>query len=177
MIIRPVTLGDAATLAEIYAPYVLETDVTFDTEAPTAEWFEEKIRNITPFYPFIVAEDGGGLLGYAYAHEFRPRAAFVWSAETTVYVRRECRGRGVGKALCQRLEEILKAQGIINLYACITDTNPDSIAFHERLGYKFTGRFENCGYKLGRWLGVVWLGKTLGEHADPPAEVRGAKEK
>ena len=175
MKIRPVSIADAPALAEIYAPYVLETDVTFDTDVPTAEWFEEKIRSITPFYPFIVACEDGEVLGYAYAHEFRPRTAFVWSVETTVYVRRERRGGGVGTALCRRLEELLKAQGVVNLYACITDTNRESVAFHERLGYGLIGRFENCGYKLGRWLGVVWLGKALGGHDDPPKEVQAAK--
>ncbi len=171
MEIRPVKLADAAALAEIYSPYVTETDVTFDTEIPTAELFEEKIRRITEFYPFIAAEEDGEVLGYAYAHEFRPRSAFVWSAETTVYVRRDRRGCGVGKALCLQLEKMLKGQGIINLYACITDTNAESIAFHERLGYKYIGCFENCGYKLGRWLGVVWLGKTVGGYDEPPAKV------
>ena len=149
-----------------------ETDVTFDTEPPTAEWFEAKIKNITAFYPFIIAEEGGEIVGYAYAHEFRPRAAFAWSAETTVYVRRGRLGGGVGRALCLKLEALLKSQGITNLYACITDTNAGSIAFHEKMGYKYIGRFESCGYKLGHWLGVVWLGKVIGERTDPPGEVK-----
>lgn len=175
MDIRPVKLTDAASLAEIYAPYVLETDVTFDAEAPTAKLFEEKIRDITAFYPFLVCEEDGLILGYAYAHEFRPRTAFVWSAETAVYVRRELRGGGVGTALCRRLEEALAEMGVVNLYACITDTNAGSVAFHEKMGYGFIGRFENCGYKLGRWLGVVWMGKAVGGYADPPPEVKRAK--
>ncbi len=173
MEIRPVRTADAAALAEIYAPYVLETDVTFDTERPTAEWFEEKIRAITEFYPFIAAVEGEELVGYAYAHEFRPRAAFAWSAETTVYVRRDRRGGGIGKALCLALEEELREMGVLNLYACVTDSNSQSIAFHEKLGYEPRGGFRECGYKLGRWLGIVWLEKRIGPHTDPPGEVKG----
>lgn len=172
MEIRTVTLDDAAALAEIYAPYALESTVTFDTGAPSAEWFAEKIKSIAAFYPFIVCEEGGEILGYAYAHEFRPRSAFIWSVETTVYVRTNRRGGGVGKSMCYRLEQLLKEMGVVNLYACITDTNAESVAFHEKLGYKYIGRFENCGYKLGHWLGIIWLGKVIGGHSDPPGEVK-----
>ena len=175
MYIRSVAPTDAGALADIYAPYVRETAITFDTEVPGAEEFEEKIRHITSFYPFIVAVEDDGILGYAYADVFRSKAAFAWSVEVTIYVRRGCHRRGVGRALYLRLEELLKEQNITNLYACITYPNPESIAFHEKLGYSYIGRFEKCGYKLGEWQDVVWLGKTIGEHGDEPREVTAAK--
>ena len=175
MYIRNVTLADAEELVEIYAPYVRETAITFDTRVPSTEEFTEKIKHITSFYPFIVADEGGKILGYAYADVFRAKAAFAWSVEVTIYVRRGCHRSGVGTALYRRLEELLKAQNITNLYACITYPNPESIAFHEKLGYSYIGRFERCGYKLGEWQDVVWLGKAIGDHEDEPEEVTSAK--
>ena len=175
MYIRSVTPADAGALIEIYAPYVRETAITFDTEVPSVKEFEDKIRHITAFYPFIAAVDEGEILGYAYADVFRTKAAFAWSVEMTIYVRRDCHRQGVGKALYLRLEELLREQNITNLYACITYPNPESIAFHEKLGYSYIGRFEKCGYKLGRWQDVVWLGKVIGEHGEKPTEVTAAK--
>ena len=175
MYIRSVTPEDAGKLVEIYAPYVRETAITFDTEVPTVGEFENKIRRITDFYPFIAATQGDEILGYAYADVFRSKAAFDWSVEVTIYVRRGCHRSGVGTALYLRLEELLKEQNITNLYACITYPNPESIAFHEKLGYNYIGRFEKCGYKLGQWRDVVWLGKVIGEHGGEPREVTAAK--
>ena len=175
MYIRSVCPADAEELVEIYAPYVRETAITFDTEVPSPEEFCEKIRRITSFYPFIVAVEEDKILGYAYADVFRTKAAFAWSVEMTVYVRRDCHRRGVGAALYSRLEELLKEQNITNLYACITYPNPESIAFHEKLGYSYIGRFEKCGYKLGQWQDVVWLGKVIGEHGGEPRVVTAAK--
>lgn len=175
MYIRSVTAADAEALVGIYAHYVRETAITFDTDVPSVSEFENKIRHITGFYPFIAAVDGDEILGYAYADVFRSKAAFAWSVEMTIYVRRGCHRRGVGTALYLRLEELLKEQNITNLYACITYPNPESIAFHEKLGYSYIGRFEKCGYKLGQWQDVVWLGKVIGEHREVPEGVTAAK--
>ena len=123
-----------------------------------------------------MAVENDEIIGYAYADVFRSKAAFDWSVEVTIYVRRGCHRKGVGTALYLRLEELLKKQNITNLYACITYPNPESIAFHEKLGYSYIGRFEKCGYKLGQWQDVVWLGKVIGAHGEEPEKVIAAKQ-
>ncbi len=171
MIIRQATEKDAAQLAEIYAPYVRETAVTFEYEAPSAEEFAARIAAVTAEFPFLAAEEDGRISGYAYASHFHERAAYAWSAETSVYVRRGAERGGIGKALYLRLEELLIRQGIQNLNACIAFPNPASIAFHEALGYKTAAHFHLCGYKLGRWWDMIWMEKLVGSHASPPAAV------
>ena len=151
IIIRPVTVEDAAELAAIYAPYVLETAVTYEYEVPSTEEFRGRIENITKNYPYLAAEEDGVILGYAYASAFHPRAAFHWSAEATVYLKQEGHGRGIGRMLYEALEEILKKQNVQTVIALIADPNPESVAFHEKLGYRVAGRLTNCAYKLGQW--------------------------
>lgn len=166
------TSADAADIAAIYAPYVQDTAITFEYEAPSAQEMAERIERITATHPWLVARDAvGSVLGYAYASPYYGRAAYAWCVETSIYVDRSVRGRGVDSALYQELERALSAQDILNLYACIATTNvPDahldngSVAFHERRGYHEIGRFPNCGYKFGRWYDTVWMERDLGEH-------------
>ena len=144
------TSADAADIAAIYAPYVQDTAITFEYEAPSAQEMAERIERITATHPWLVARDAvGSVLGYAYASPYYGRAAYAWCVETSIYVDRSVRGRGVGSALYQELERALSAQDILNLYACIATTNvPDahldngSVAFHERRGYHDIGRFQ-----------------------------------
>lgn len=120
MQIKPVTESDAAELLSIYAPYVENTAITFEYTVPSLNEFQSRIRNITAILPYIKAEDEDGrILGYAYAGRFHPRKAYDWSVETTVYVRENCRGKGIGQALYKDLECRLKRMGILNLNACI----------------------------------------------------------
>ena len=154
--IRPAVPEDAPALLAIYAPYVRETAVTFEYEVPTPE-----------------------VLGYACAGPFKERAAYDWSVETTIYLRQDQRGRGLGRALYQALERCLAAQHIQNLNACIADPaqagdpylTGASAAFHARMGYQLVGRFHKCGYKFGRWYDMVWMEKILGAHPERPPEV------
>ena len=152
---------DAAELLAIYAPYVRETAITFECDVPTQAEFESRIRNTLQKYPYIKAVRGGEILGYAYASPLGHRAAYAWSAETSIYVRQDARGNGIGKRLYAALEDGLRARGITNAYACITFPNPESISFHEREGYVLAGHFHRCGYKFDRWLDVVWMEKFL----------------
>ncbi|MBP3306625.1 MAG: N-acetyltransferase, partial [Anaerotignum sp.] len=114
--------------------------------------------------------EDGSIIGYAYASAFHPRRAYIWSAEATVYLKMDERGRGVGRMLYHALEEALQKQNVLNVNACIAYPNPHSIAFHEAMGYHQAGKFTDCAYKLGQWLGMVWMEKSFGEHSDPPAE-------
>ena len=171
MLIRDVRQDDAPRLLEIYAWYVEHTAVTFDEEIPAPEAFAGRMKATAEKYPFLVAEDGGAVQGYAYAGPFVGRSAYRFSCETTIYLAHDARRRGYGRALYEALEERLKAMGILNLYACIGDPvgedeflTRDSERFHRCLGYAKIGTFRRCGYKFGRWYNMIWMEKLIGEH-------------
>ena len=177
--IRTATPEDAEELLYIYRPYVEKTAITFEWEVPTLAEFEERIRNTLKKYPYLVAERDDEIVGYAYAGTFKGRAAYDWDVETTVYVREDQKGTGVGKQLYQRLEKVLAMQNIQNLYACIAypevedeHLTKNSVQFHEHLGYLWIGEFHKCGYKFGRWYNMVWMEKFIGEHNDEPGRVK-----
>lgn len=177
--IRKALPSDAAELVEIYAYYILNTAVTFEYEVPSAEEFAERIRHTLERYPYLVAEEEGKILGYAYIGAFVGRKACERSAETSIYLREGCTGKGIGKRLYRAIEEVSKKQNIINLNACIAVTDdkndpylsPNSPKFHEHLGYQFVGRFHKCGYKFGRWYDLIWMEKMLSQHAEKPEEL------
>ncbi len=163
--------ADVKDLIGIYAPYVENTAVTFEYEVPSPSEFLARMERVLEKYPYLIAECEGEIVGYAYGGPFHNRPAYGWAAETTVYVRQDKKKQGIGKKLYDTLELLLKEQGILNLNACIADPEredeylkKDSIAFHERLGYQFVGRFHNCGYKFKRWYHMVWMEKQIGEH-------------
>ena len=177
--IRPAAPGDAAALLAVYAPYVEETAITFEYQVPTVEDFAGRISRTLERYPYLIAESDGGLAGYAYAGPFKERAAYDWAVETTVYVRRDLRRHGVGRALYGALERCLAAQGILNLEACVACPERedeyltwDSVDFHMHLGYRLVGEFYGCGCKFGRWYNMAWLEKHIGEHLPDPAPVK-----
>lgn len=169
--LRAVVPEDASALLEIYAPYVTGTAVTFEYTVPTPEEFSGRIARTLERYPYLAACREGQILGYAYASPFHPRAAYGWAVETTVYVRQDCRGAGVGTALYDKLEDLLRRQGVLNLNACIAWPNDASVAFHQKRGFHTVGQFTDCGFKLGRWYGMVWMEKLIAPHAVPPAPV------
>lgn len=177
--IRPAAPEDAAALLTIYAPYVEKTAVTFEYDVPTPEDFAGRIARTLARYPYLAAESAGQLLGYAYAGPFKDRPAYDWAVETTVYVRRDLRRRGLGRALYAALERCLGAQGVLNLNACIACPEQedkyltrDSVDFHSRLGYRLVGEFSRCGCKFGRWYNMVWMEKHIGPHTENPSPVR-----
>lgn len=170
-IIRTATESDAKELLSIYAPYVENTAITFEYEVPSCEEFKERIRKTLENHPYLAAIEGNEILGYAYASPFKNRAAYNWSAETSIYLKESARGRGIGRALYTALEEILRKQNIINLNACIVYPHPQSEAFHERMGYQRVAHFTKCGYKLGQWHDMIWMEKMIAEHPDSPDAV------
>ncbi len=169
--VRPAVPADAEALLAIYAPYVEETAITFEYTVPSAEEFRERIEKTRKQYPYLAAEINGIPVGYTYASAFKERAAYGWAVETSVYVAMDRRGRGVGTALYRELEQWLKRQHILNVNACITFPNPESIRFHEKFGYRLAAHFTSCGYKLGAWHDMVWMEKMLGDHRNPPEAV------
>lgn len=171
MKIRPATENDAEALLNIYSYYVLNTAITFEYEVPSLEEFKNRIRTISAKYPYLVAEIDGTIAGYAYAGTFKPRAAYGWSVETTVYTDKNAHKKGLGRALYEKLEEYLKKMNITNANACITYTETEdeylthgSPAFHEKMGYRLVGKFNKCGYKFNRWYDMIWMEKIIGEH-------------
>jgi phosphinothricin acetyltransferase len=159
--LRKATVSDGEALAAIYQYYVENTAITFEYVPPTDKEFSERIAHKTEKYPFLVAEENGKPIGYAYASEYRERAAYSWDVETSVYLDVNHRGKGIGKRLYTALEEILKQQNVVNLYACITDPNPRSEEMHRSLGYDLVGRFRAAGFKRGTWHGVSWFEKQI----------------
>ncbi len=177
--IRIARAEDAEELLGIYAPYVERTAVTFEYEAPSAEEFANRITRTLTCYPYLVAESGKELVGYTYAGRLHERPAYDWSVETSVYVRMDCRGMGVGRKLYDSLEEELLRQGITNVNACIAYPEKedeyltyDSVRFHEKMGYRMVGQFHECAYKFGRWYHMVWMEKQIGEHKKEPPAVK-----
>ena len=159
--IRFATKEDLPQILAIYAPYVTNTTASFEYEVPTEEEFTRRFETITAQFPWLVWEEDGQILGYAYGSAPFERAAYRWCAEVSIYLHPGIHGRGIGRQLYARLEEILTRQGYRVSYALITTENTGSVAFHEKLGYTYHSTFENCGYKMGRWLGVIWLQKWL----------------
>lgn len=168
---------DAEKLLEIYAPFVISndrtlSDVSFEYEVPSVEEFTERIKNISADYPYIVCEYDGRLLGYVYAHPYIQRAAYQWGAEVTIYLAPEGQGRGLGKVMYEALEALLRLQGVVVTYACITASNEHSVKMHEACGYKIIGTFNNTGFKHGHWLDMVWMEKVIAEYPAQPEPLK-----
>ena len=198
--LRLATPQDAEALLEIYAPYVKQTAISFEYDAPGAAEFAERIEQTLQRYPYLLAyasdeardrtnaamkRNGANLivatkqsgvnlkpnqiLGYAYASAFKERAAYDWSAESSVYVSQNAHAFGIGRLLYETLQRALKAQNIVDMNACIACgddeyLNDASMRFHERMGFRFVGRFERCAYKFGRWYDMAWMQKPIGKH-------------
>lgn len=157
--IRFATTADVAAMLAIYAPYVENTAFSFEYAPPSYEAFLNRFTNYTRQLPWLVWEENGQVLGYAYGSLPFERAAYAWCAEVSVYLAPQVHGQGIGKKLYAVLEEILWRQGYRKIYALITSENTGSLAFHQKVGYRFSAEFPNCGFKFGRWLGVTWLEK------------------
>ena len=161
MAIRDAKSADIPAMLEIYSPNVEKTAITFEYEPPTRDAFLERFRNVSSRCPWLVWEENGEILGYAYAAPAFEKAAYAWCADVTVYLREDARGRGIGSALYAALESRLREQGYQLLYALVTADNEASLRFHERLGYVKVGELPDSGWKLGRWHSVFWLQKRI----------------
>jgi L-amino acid N-acyltransferase YncA len=170
MNIRHAGPNDAQAIAEIYAPLVEHSHVSFEERAPTATEMAERIRSYTLTYPWLVAEDQDGILGYAYASAHRARPAYRWSVDAAIYIREEARGRGVGKVLYGELLRLLKLQRFHSVYAGIALPNDASIALHRSMGFTPVGIYEQVGYKAGAWRDTSWWQLQLAGPDTPPDE-------
>lgn len=159
--IRNAVESDVPAMLAIYAPYVENTTYTFEYTIPTEEEFLARFREITIQFPWLVWEEDGLVLGYAYGSLPFARAAYAWAGEVSIYLTAEARGQGIGRKLYTALEKLMEYQGYRILYAIITEENHISLAFHKALGYREAGVFSRCGLKFNRWLSVVWMEKHL----------------
>jgi phosphinothricin acetyltransferase len=173
--LRPAVAADAEALIAIYAPYVQKTAITYEYEVPSPAEFRRRIETYSQKHPYLVAEVDGVPVGYAYASPLGSRPAFDWSVETAIYVREDCKGLGVGRALYEALESLLKEQGIRTMTAAIATVSHDdpyltnaSIQFHLRMGFTPVGTFHNAGCKFGRWYDLTWMEKPIGEYGEEP---------
>lgn len=164
---------DADACAAIYAPHVEGSAVSFEEQAPDAAELAARIERYGTSHAWLVAESGGGVVGYAYATAFNERPAYRWSASVSVYVAEQARGAGVGRALYEALFARLRERGIRMAWAGITLPNEASVGLHESLGFEQTGLNREIGWKQGAWRDVGWYQLELAPAADgPPPEPR-----
>lgn len=165
--IRTATPDDAAACLAIYAPYVRDTVVSFEYEPPTVDEFRARMGAVLPHKPWLVAEVDGRTAGYAYAATFRARVAYQWTAEVAVYVNHARHRRGVGRVLYSALIDRLRSLGYRTLVAGISLPNPQSVGFHEALGFRQTAHFPAVGYKFGAWQDTGFWVLDLGPGCAP----------
>ena len=165
--IRMATEADLPAILEIYGPYVLNTAISFEYTVPTFEDFTDRFRSVTAQFPWLVWEEKGKILGYAYGSLPFGRAAYRWVSASSIYIAPQAQGKGIGRKLYAALENILKAQGYFKTYAIITSDNPGSLTFHENCGFRFVAQFPGCGVKFGRRYGVIWMEKVLNSDEIP----------
>jgi len=174
MSLRPATVADAAAIASIYAPYVVSSSATFETEPPSAKEMRARIAAAADIYPWIVCVDteSGVILGYAYASAFHKRTAYRWAAETSVYVAGNFQGQGVGRMLYPALLATLREQDFAQALALISLPNDSSIKLHESFGFRRSGVFREVGFKNNRWIDVGIWQRELAEPTTPPTETK-----
>ena len=168
LIIRDVQLKDAERLVEIYSPYVLHTAVSFEIDVPSVTEFEERIKNITEKYPYLVCEKDGKIIGYVYASAYSSRKAYDWTVGTSIYIDEAFRRCGAGSLLYKELEKRLKAIGIVNLLAGVAYCEEedeylthDSPKFHLKQGYVEVAHMKSVGKKFDRWYDLKWYQKII----------------
>lgn len=173
--LRFATPEDAEAILDIYKYYILNTAITYEKEVPSVQEFRGRIEKTLEKYPYIVCIRDGEIVGYAYASRLHPRVAYDYSAESSIYVRYGLTKGGVGRALNDALEKILKLQNVQTLAACIaTPEEPDqylnrnSVEYHMHMGYRMIGEFKRCAYKFDRWYNMVWMEKWLDQHEGTP---------
>ena len=172
-LIRPSTDDDLAAITRIYAHHVLHGTGTFETTPPTeAEMAQRRADALGKGLPWLVMEEGGQVLGYAYGNWFKPRPAYRYSVEDSIYLAPEAAGKGLGRLLLAELLAVLQRADIRKVMAVIGDSaNAGSIGVHRALGFTPVGTVQACGWKFDRWLDIVIMEKPLGEaHHAPPKE-------
>jgi phosphinothricin acetyltransferase len=164
MVIRDATEADAEAIAAIYGHHVLTGTASYDVEPPPPEFHRDKVRSVREEgWPYLIAEQDSEVAGYAYATQIRPRAAYRFTAENSIYVHPHHLRRGVGRALLSSLLERSAECGFRTMIAVVGGAEPASVALHEALNFREVGRLKGVGFKFGRWLDSVYLQRDLTE--------------
>lgn len=171
-VVRDATAADAQACASIYAPYVVETVISFEAEPPSAEEMAARIATAAERHAWLVAEEDGRVIGYAYGGPHQARVAYRWSCEVSVYVDRDQRGSGAGRALYEALFARLAERGYRVAIAGMTLPNEASEGLHRALGFEPVGTYRRIAYKHGAWHDVAWTQRALASEPGPPAEIR-----
>lgn len=159
---RPFAWSDVPAITQIYRPYVDDTVITFETEPPGETEMAERFGKLVSLgHPLIIAEEAGEVIGYAYASFYRPRAAYRFTCEDSIYLRQDAVGQGIGGRLLDELMAQCRAAGFKQMIAVITAERANSVRLHEKAGFRHVGRYESVGYKFDRWLDIVHLQKAL----------------
>lgn len=166
--IRSAVMGDAAALLAIYTPYVTDTCVSFEEIPPSPDAFACRLQDCLDNYAWLVCEVRGEIIGYAYATAYKARAAYRYSASTSVYIKQGYHRQGIGRALYEALFERLKVLGFYTLVAGIALPNAASVGLHKAMGFAEVGVYRSVGYKFGRWQDTMALQKALRDYAAPP---------
>jgi L-amino acid N-acyltransferase YncA len=163
-LIRPSLDADLPAITAIYSHHVLHGSGTFETEPPSvADMTTRRADVLAKNLPYLVLEDAGQILGFAYGNWFKPRPAYRFSVEDSIYLAPDAAGRGLGKLLLAELCAQLERRGIRKVMAVIGDSaNAGSVGVHRALGFDEVGVVKSCGWKFGRWLDIVLMEKTLG---------------
>lgn len=155
-------------ILDIYSYYIINSPATFEIDIPEYSEFKQRVLNIQQKYPYLTALYNGKVAGFAYAAPLRSRKAYDYSCETTIYIHNEFLNKSIGKALYSKLFDDIKEQNIINIYACITESNKESVLFHEKFGFQKVAHFHKCGYKFNKWHDILWLEKIISNHSINP---------
>jgi L-amino acid N-acyltransferase YncA len=159
--IRPVKISDTDFCLSLYSKYVVGSAVSFELEAPSLEEFSNRIDTISKRFPYLVAEENGNVIGYAYASAYRDRAAYQWNVEVSIYVEDQNKKSGVATALYTQLFSELEGIHICKAFAVIALPNDASVGFHHKMGFEKFATYQNVGFKLNQWHDVLWMEKTI----------------
>ena len=170
--IRDAGADDAGRIAAIYGPYVLETAISFETEPPAAEEMARRIAEAQRAHAWLVLEQDGDVVGYAYGGPFMARSAYRWATTVSVYLESGRRRAGGGRALYEALFDRLRERGYLRAAAGMTLPNDASEGLHRALGFTPVGTYRRIGWKHGAWRDVAWMQLDLGGDEDPPLEPR-----
>jgi L-amino acid N-acyltransferase YncA len=170
--VRDASERDAGACAAIYAPYVTDTAITFESDPPLPAEMAERIAAATRTHAWVVLEREGRVVGYAYGGPFKSRMAYRWSCEVSVYLERGCRRTGGGRALYDALLARLAERGFRTAVAGMTLPNEASVGLHRAMGFEPVGTYRRIGWKHDTWHDVAWTQRTIAKGQDPPAEPR-----
>ena len=154
LVFRPVKLDDAAIIAHIYNYYIVNTTITFEVKPLSTDEMRQRIAEISAKHPYFVCEHKGQVIGYCYVHPWRTRAAFLHTAELSIYLDHDFCGKGVGSILVKRMIEICRNLEFHVLIACVTSENDSSLHFHEHLGFRHVAHYDEVGWKFDHWIGL-----------------------